>query len=99
MSKHTPGPWTAVRTKYRTLINTADGSPVAQCESLTDADMALVAAAPELLAALQALVADYERLLVESRITKRDRETMIDRLPHYTEAARAAIAKATQGGE
>lgn len=55
-SKHTPGPWTAVRTKYRTLINCHDGSPVAQCESLTDADMALIAAAPELLAALQKAV-------------------------------------------
>lgn len=90
MSKHTPGPWTAVRTKYRTLINCHDGSPVAQCESLTDADMALVAAAPELLASVERLV----RLVEDFDGTLRNAGASPDNL---LAAARAAIAKATQG--
>lgn len=92
---HTLGPWQSVVTKHRTLINSAEGHRVAECESLSEADARLIAAAPDLLAALQELTEQYERLLVESRITKRDATNMREMLPHYTGAARAAIAKAT----
>lgn len=53
-------------------------------------------AATTLLMALQTLVADYERLLVESRITKRDAQAVRDLLPQYTADARQAIALGVQ---
>lgn len=59
----------------------------------------LIAAAPALLAALQDLTERYERLLVESRITKRDAEAMKELLPEYTQEARAAIAQAVEAGQ
>lgn len=61
------------------------------------ATAALFAAAPALLAALEDITERYERLLVESRITKRDAESMREMLPFYTEQARAAIARAKGG--
>lgn len=52
MSKHTPGPWTVSGGTIRNL----HGHLVADFHS-TDADARLIAAAPELLAALQLIVA------------------------------------------
>lgn len=54
----------------------------------------IAAVAPELLAALRELVEQHERLLVESRITKRDREMMETIKYLHTERARAVIAAA-----
>jgi len=47
-----------------------------------------------LVKALQNLKADYEKLLVESRITKRDADQMRELLPEYTKEADVALEKA-----
>lgn len=52
-TKHTPGPWQYISTKHRTIICAESGDRVAECESLTASDARLIAAAPELLAALE----------------------------------------------
>lgn len=80
-----PGPW-------HTMSAGIYGVPVDPVASAR-----LREAAPDLLAALEDVTERYERLLVESRITKRDAEAMREMLPHYTGQARAAIAR-TKGG-
>jgi len=84
-SMHTPGPWTFSEDTAR--IGGADGSPVAQ-KVYVVADRALIAAAPDLLAALEALEAsfhpDSER--DHYRPHRSDEENRV--------RARAAIAKA-----
>ena len=97
MSAHTPGPWEAdddldiIATDSGVLIasvNQAADFPCldedereeAQCECEANAD--LIAAAPDLLAALQAMVAHYPAGI----------NTMLD---EASTAARAAIARAT----
>lgn len=79
---------------YRAIVED-DGTTVCDPSPMGPANARLIAAAPDLLAALQEMTKQYERLLVESRITKRDAKAMREMLPHYTGAARAAIAKAT----
>jgi hypothetical protein len=100
-AKHTPGPWKAVRGNYgeRKDVDTIQagnlkviepggigGRSLAEC----DANVALIAAAPELLAALQAIVQDCREVLA-------GREPMSMELIHSIAngKARAAIAKAT----
>lgn len=97
---HTPGPWTVAPGRDKTHPHNiesrspeCDGFDLARCVNAADA--ALIAAAPDLLNALRDLVEQHERLLIESRITKRDADRMRDLAHHYTEQARAAIAKAT----
>lgn len=53
--KHTPGPWTTTQLSQSTLIESHDGSPVVYVPfgNAKKSDLALMAAAPELLAALQ----------------------------------------------
>jgi len=53
MSKHTPGPWIATETKYRTLIYAEDGDRIVDCQSLSAGDLDLILAAPDLLEALK----------------------------------------------
>jgi hypothetical protein len=89
MSAHTPGPWHAVKNSLNHGIYDADGNNVAGVKgssiALHDrrhaADAALIAAAPDLLAALRAVDAHYSGSL--------------DHQPAYVRLARAAIAKAT----
>lgn len=63
MSAHTPGPWfwadnvPDAPPHYRMIVD-ADGATVCDPSPMGEADARLMAAAPELLAALQA-VADY----------------------------------------
>ena len=60
--KHTPGPWATCNT---TIYSVDDGEPVARCldkkihRAFSDAK--LIAAAPELLAALEVAVEYFER--------------------------------------
>ena len=80
--KHTPGPWKDYG--HAGQINGADNSYICQVESKnTKADIALIAAAPELLGALQKLVAEPF-----------DRKPQAQRIIEWGEA-QAAIAKAT----
>lgn len=82
-AKHTPGPWTRNR-----AINTVDmgrysvicpfGADSKKHVSEIEANMRIIAAAPDLLAALEAMIAKIDA----------------DKLPISCSLARAAIAKA-----
>lgn len=50
---HTPGSWIVSPTKHRTLIVSEEGFQVAAVEEVNGVDANLMAAAPDLLAALQ----------------------------------------------
>lgn len=53
---HTPGSWVVSPTKHRTLIVSEEGFQVAAVEEVNGADANLMSAAPDLLAALQAVL-------------------------------------------
>lgn len=92
-TKHTPGPW-AFRQDSRNIVSTPDNQgryvtigQLSESLFITDpehaANAALIAAAPELLAALQAIMEDPDA---------------VDHILHLDAvAADAAIAKATGG--
>lgn len=98
-ASHTPGPWYAVA---RMVEIGNDDAPdicstdpytfgqghLARCIEEAEANSHLIAAAPDLLAALVALLADYEALAQSEGFWEYE---------HLTEylAARAAIARAT----
>lgn len=89
MSKHTPGPW-FVGFLERTICTGSENGPVLyrvnpHPRPLSEADARLIAAAPELLEALQAMLAVYGH----------DGHFHPPALA-ATRAARAAIAKATK---
>lgn len=94
--KHTPGPWTFKVEEYEeywcpeTHFN---AGPAVGIES--EADARLIAAAPELLEALQALVYEAEALRKDINELFVMRGIVPDKSPGPIEAARAAIAKAT----
>lgn len=83
-AKHTPGPWRVAgkRDGLRLIRSDAVDMPVAN--AFDDGNAALIAAAPELLAALRPLVA-----IVNGARVKRDKRAQ------YLDEARSAIAKAT----
>jgi len=89
MNKHTPGKWSSFDNgQGRIYVASDNGSMVAFIESdeeNLDADTELIAAAPELLAALKRMVVSYEH---EASMNN----------PALL-AARAAIAKATGESE
>ncbi len=87
---HTPGPWriidgTEVRGADGTIVcNTADYRvPAPAAEAVAVPDAALIAAAPDLLAALQRIIRAADRMPIDSPL-----DGIIDE-------ARAAIARAT----
>lgn len=100
---HTPGPWIVIhesRAQSRWIVGDNEGGSIADCEppgpwisrDEADANARLIAAAPEMLEALQALVAqilDYEK--VNNLSPNPGRKYCWDN----TERAVAAIAKAT----
>lgn len=98
MSKHTPGPWvTAERIKTARIDDARMVRPADHCNykhgataivGTSEADANLIAAAPELLVALQLMVDRF--IDTEGSYGVWENEAI--------EAARAAIAKAT-GGE
>jgi hypothetical protein len=92
-TKHTPGPWTQYRDSrgYVRIQSNVQGGPVAFIEEMNNtggteqdhANARLIAAAPELLEALE-------------RITRVASVELTGRRDDVLEQARAAIAKATQ---
>jgi hypothetical protein len=99
--KHTPGPWKAWTSKSpfkRSGVNgltEAGDAPFTICImgtpnklAETHANARLIAAAPEMLEALRAVVEEFERPHDSTR-----------NLPSVMRAARAAIAKATLDGQ
>lgn len=76
MSAHTPGPWVA---QADGSVTTADGAEIAHVFEFKN--MQVIAAAPNLLSALQNMVADWQGYCDETE------SSMV--------AARAAIARAT----
>ena len=92
--KHTPGPWHLLPYQYvlneptRARIHGANGEPVVDDANPSITDARLIAAAPDMLAALQAF-ALYSPMGVSS-----------DEQPEFArnvQRARAAIEKATKG--
>ena len=109
MSKHTPGPWIADAQDFEsgpamvdgTLI-IAEGAPagekcVAECHSPTrmDADARLIAAAPDLLSAMERIAEDDGSDPHGGYV---DEWTEAEAFSRVQEIARAAIAKATGAG-
>jgi len=87
---HTPGPWTlATAHDARViLVNDRNGNAVGELvysDTRNPADARLIAAAPDLLAALRTMMREYECLRYEQP----------ERWPEAAKAARAAIARAT----
>lgn len=92
MSGATPGPWIAVANRGNNAVSDVvdrDGYTIAHCRNVSvgcwDANARLIAAAPDLLAALEDLCAAYEACNGKDH-------------PAYKQA-RAAIAKAEGGAE
>lgn len=90
MSLHTPGPWAAKPSMLRAVCITSASGPVATTSSASHvsrdiniANARLIAAAPELLAALNKLVRAIDRLPGNNS------------LDGLADEARAAVAKAT----
>ncbi len=92
---HTPGPW-HIGMKPGPMIYDKEGAQVANMSiPMLPADehlanVRLIAAAPDLLAALQALMADIDRMEV-------GRDASLELFVATNKIARAAIAKATGG--
>lgn len=90
---YTPGPWTVERKRGRYVVTAPTGERVAHVvkwvPDVEVADAHLIAAAPELLAALKALMDDYEQLIGAGVVSSNE--------PTQLSAARAAIAKAEGG--
>ena len=93
-AQHTPGPWFATKVSDYNKIacigrawNISTILPLADFGDV-DADARLITAAPDLLAALQALVAELDG---PGKPYSSDSYAP----PHFIETARAAIAKAT----
>ncbi len=93
---HSPGPWGVVRTRYKgdgilgvTIDGGKRGFPIADLGELTGQDLAdanLIAAAPDLLAALQSLMTESATL--------DEPDTDAEVIFKMREIARAAISKA-----
>ena len=95
MSGYTPGPWIAGDDEGSDyyLVGPHDGDGLVYQSAVklhTEPNTRLIAAAPDLLAALQALVAELDG---PGKPYSSDSYAP----PHFIETARAAIAKATNG--
>ena len=90
---HTLGPWAATLSddaRVDDRITGADGAPVFRGSITNSPDAALIAAAPDLLAALQACVRAYENCVPADQ--KWTFGTNL--VPGWSRSARAAIARA-----
>lgn len=88
-TKHTPGPWAVIEGDFRGVkIEGEDQAEVARCpgDKQGRIDARLIAAAPELLEALQRIANGQE---MEGEFTH------VETVARYQEIARSAIAKST----
>ena len=100
-SKHTPGPWVVHPTAHHPAVRsvgTSDTGPRRICtvgsmngNPVDKKNARLIAAAPDMLAALQGYVDAFEHHLITNTNGARD----FDFTGHIAAQARAAIAKAT----
>jgi hypothetical protein len=106
MTKHTPGPWTALQepslSRWRIGAGFAAADSVAavyatNVDGITEANARLIAAAPELLDALRALHAFASRMVERHGMNGDDSMTDADHAAWQDSASLAniAIAKAT----
>lgn len=109
--RHTPGPWVGAYVKNQMCIEVRSKSGELICESYQwhrneshlessiarmKADARLIAAAPDLLAALQGLLADDYRNATAALATHGDTEADGALVAEREAAARAAISQATE---
>ena len=103
-TQHTPGPWTCHRSDWNDgayyieevesqLLRNGELNPIN--DGINDANRRLIAAAPELLAALQK-ASDFLDYLDEWDDPNRVMRRYHDRKEEIAEALNSAIAKATQ---
>ena len=92
-TQHTPGPWVVDPDTATATVRSASGTSVARCYR-GDEDARLIAAAPELLAALRAIQARIKGVWDDSDLVKFG-ELMVDSNEDILDIAEAAIAKAT----
>ena len=95
-AKHTTGPWNVPFREF-TKIKAANGAHIATCHKLTnlvnlEANSRLIAAAPDLLEALQGILGYFD-----SGNSVSVSQATIKASSDEIKAARAAIAKATGG--
>jgi hypothetical protein len=95
MSKHTLGPWTVEDDKRFDHIRAANRQYVAVTYTGNPADAHLIAAAPDLLAALQGVMPIVERWMRECDEKYGDGWLYLAGTPTALDEARAALAKAT----
>ena len=95
-AKHTPGPWVAVPLSTgRTLIESHDAQQVCLASELNREDARLIAAAPELLKALEAALAALECDVSNAPMGEKSARMARSWFSaKFGEAARAAVAKA-----
>jgi hypothetical protein len=97
-SKHTPGPWRASRhcsSIYADLPN--HDEPIAEIVGSNEANAHLIAAAPELLAALQELRNGGWLNFIFDKVAEETRGGPLTKADAVVSKARAAIAKAEGG--
>lgn len=105
MSGHTPGPWETKWPKYNCTIESRGGvvatvyigQTIGDDESVANAN--LIAAAPDLLAALKAMLHDIETGVLVRDITRDDQPNWSMEMLAFVQrlqAAQQAIAKAQQ---
>lgn len=97
MSAHTPGPWfwadnvPDAPPQYRMIVD-ADGATVCDPSPMSEHDARLIAAAPELLEALRAILHDTTHDLVGL-----PRDEALELIFSVADTAHAAIKRATGG--
>jgi hypothetical protein len=101
-AKHTPGPWHIKRNPVRLAVRDKNGDYIAEDirgeKEEREANAALIAAAPDLLYAIQAFVDYFEQAGIGSNLTGADEEDGVNGFDGDTvfnvRQAKAAIAKA-----
>jgi hypothetical protein len=99
-TQHTPGPWTTFPKARLTVWSESTGCVVAgsigaRTPDECDANAALIAAAPDLLARLESLLFDLDAIGYADEDDEVSGAECVDVCSQHIESIRAAIAKAT----